>query len=279
MIPRYQRILFWTLVAGIALMSLFLLRGCRQAHRRLTAIDNATPISAPTSAAPEDVTLYLASDADDSITATTAQLALPQDPTHRARTLLQHLLAEYALPNSPHSLQSGPSVDDVFLLDLPATVPTFGNTSSPRQQAIINLHGSFVENHPSGVAVEDLTIRSIIGTLHSALPNVITISFLVDGQTRDNLAGHADLSHPYPAIDTAYKPAPSDLPAPAPPPATKPAIKPTAPAATKPVPPATKSATSPTTPSAIKPVTPPITKPATPPPAKPSPKPQDPAQP
>ncbi len=208
MIPRYQRILFWTLIAGITLMSLFLLRGCQQAHKRLTAIDDPTPLAAPaTSSTNEDVTFYLASDADGSITATTRQLALPQEPTLRARTILQHLLGEYMLPNSSHPLQSGPSVDDVFLLDLPTT-PTFGNTSSPPQLAVINLHGSFVANHPSGIAAEDLTIQSIIGTLHSAFPQITQIRFLVDGQPRDTLAGHADLSRSYPAQDTAYKPSP-----------------------------------------------------------------------
>ncbi len=189
-------------------MTLFLLRGCRQAHNRLTAIDDATPISAPTtSASAEEITFYLASDADTSITTATRQLALPQDPTLRARTLLQHLLGEYALPSSAHPLQSGPSVDDVFLLDLPAPPPSFGSSRSTPQLAVINLHGSFVNNHPSGVATEDLTLESIIGTLHAALPQVTQIRFLVDGQPRDTLAGHADLSRSYPAIDTAYKPA------------------------------------------------------------------------
>jgi hypothetical protein len=207
-IPRYQRILFWTLVAGITLMSLFLLRGCQQAHKRLTAIDDPTPLAAPaTSSGNEDVTFYLASDADDSITATTRQLALPQEPTLRARTLLQHLLSEYMVPASSHALQSGPTVDDVFLLDLPPS-NTFGSTSSTPQLAVVNLHGSFVDNHPSGIAAEDLTIQSIIGTLHSAFPQITQIRFLVDGQPHNTLAGHADLSRPYPAVDTAYKPSP-----------------------------------------------------------------------
>ena len=38
MIPRYQRILFWSLAAGIFLMAAFLLRGCEQAHERLAAL-------------------------------------------------------------------------------------------------------------------------------------------------------------------------------------------------------------------------------------------------
>jgi Sporulation and spore germination len=208
-IPRYQRILFWILVVCILVMAFFLGRGAYQANKRLTAVEDATPIAAPThSAGDEDITLYLASDADGSITATTAHFALPQEPTLRARALLQNLLSEYGQPNSSHPLQSGPNVDDVFLLNLPSTAPpAFGATSGPAPQlAVINLHASFADNHPSGISAEDLTLQSIIGTLHNAFPQVAQIRFLVDGQPRDTLAGHADLTRAYPAIDTAYKP-------------------------------------------------------------------------
>jgi hypothetical protein len=193
MIPRYQRVLFWILIGGIALMAAFLLHGCQQAHKRLTAFNDATPIAAPTTASTEDVTLYLASDTDGSITATSSQVPLPKDASIRARILLDHLIAQYALPTSAHPLQPGPAVDDVFLLN---------------NQAIVNLRSSFTDNHPSGVLVEDLTIKSIIGTLHAALPQITEIRFLVDGEPHDTLAGHADLQRTYPAADTTTKPSP-----------------------------------------------------------------------
>ncbi|WP_263368447.1 GerMN domain-containing protein [Edaphobacter bradus] len=195
MIPRYQRILFWSLVGGISLLALFLIHGCRQAHLRLTELNSAMPIAAPNAATTEDVTFYLASDADGTITPSRAQVALPKNPTLRARVLLNDLLAQYSQPDSPHPLQSGPAIDDVFLLTNPST-PNTGET------AILNLHGSFVANHPSGVEVETLTLNSIIGTLHAALPQIAHVRFLVDGQPHDTLAGHADLSRSYPCIDT-----------------------------------------------------------------------------
>jgi len=204
MIPRYQRILFWILIAGILLMAAFLLRGCEQAHERLNASNNATPIAAPTTASTEDITLYLANDADASITPTTESLALPQEPTVRARALLEHLLSTYSLPASNHPLQSGPAIDDVFLLTDPEPSPG----EQPGQLAVVNLRGSFVDNHPSGIQVEALTVQSIIGTLHAALPQITAIRFLVDGQPYDTLAGHADLLHTYPAADTTAKPMP-----------------------------------------------------------------------
>jgi hypothetical protein len=213
MIPRYQRILFWSLAAGILLMAAFLLRGCQQAQKRLGAPNDATPIAAPTTTSTEDITLYLANDADASITPTTQSVSLPQAPTLRARALLEHLLATYATPNSDHPLQGGPAVDDVFLLTGPAAPGDKGNkTDQPGQFAVINLRGSFIDNHPSGIIVEALTVQSIIGTLHAALPQITTIRFLVDGQPHDTLAGHADLLRTYPATDTAAKPTPLTQP-------------------------------------------------------------------
>ena len=216
MIPRYQRILFWSLAAGIFLMAAFLLRGCEQAHERLAALDDATPIAAPTTAGTQDITLYLASDADASIVPATESLALPEEPAARARTLLEHLLAAYALPDSAHPLQGGPAVDDVFLLPDPQPGPQSESHreypsrfhSQPGQLAVINLRGSFTDNHPSGILVEALTVQSIIGTLHAALPQITAIRFLVDGHPHDTLAGHADLLRTYPATATEAKPTP-----------------------------------------------------------------------
>jgi hypothetical protein len=227
MIPRYQRILFWSLIAGIFLMAAFLVHGCRQAHKRLTAFNDATPIAAPTTASTEDITLLLANDADGSITPTQQQLALPQDPTLRARALLEHLLAEYSLPTSAHVLQSGPAVDDVFFVSLPIVTPAANNTLSSTtglsqrdephpassahstgELAVVNLRSSFIENHPSGIQAENLTILSIVGTLHAAFPQLTEVRFLVDGQPHDTLAGHADLRRTYPVIDTTTRPTP-----------------------------------------------------------------------
>jgi hypothetical protein len=212
MIPRYQRILFWSLIGGIFLMGAFLLHGCEQAHKRHTALNDSTPIAAPTTTSTEDFSLYLANDADASITPTSASLALPQEPSLRVRALLEHLLSSYAGPSSAHHLQSGPAVDDVFLLNLPEPGTPHQTSSGTGQLAVINLHGGFVDNHPSGIQVEALTLQSIIGTLHAALPEVLQIRFLVDGQPRDTLAGHVDLSQTYPATDTTTHPTPPEAP-------------------------------------------------------------------
>jgi hypothetical protein len=68
--------------------------------------------------------------------------------------------------------------------------------------AVIDLRSSWVNQHPSGVEAESLTLRSILGTLHRNLPRIEQVRFLVDGQARETLAGHADLLRTYHVRDT-----------------------------------------------------------------------------
>lgn len=228
MIRRHQRIVFWCLVGCILGMGILLavgrLRG-RQKIEALVAADQ-TPLDAPTAMA-ETVTLDLANDNDGTITAASRQIALPQDPNARARALIDHLIAEYALPGSAHALPPGAAVAEVFLLPLPLvgyttdsttqatkdggfrpTLPVASTDPDPVQArqpggelAVIDLHSAFVNQHPSGVEVESLTLRSILGTLHANLPQIEQVRFLVDGQARETLAGHADLLRTYPAVE------------------------------------------------------------------------------
>jgi hypothetical protein len=221
MIPRYQRILFWILAGAILLMALFLLRGCEQAREKLTRHRDETPLAAPVATASETVQIALANDADGSITLMDREIALPTESTARAHALLARLIAEYSYRNSAHPIESGPAIDDVFLLDLPVRPPVatgassaeaqshpFGdNPSQPHvpggQLAIVNLHGAFADHHPSGIEPETLTIDSIIGTLYANFPRIEQVRFLVDGHTRETLNGHADLLRTYPVLNTA----------------------------------------------------------------------------
>jgi hypothetical protein len=118
MISRHLRITFWCLIAAILAMALWLFHVHQRERDRLHSLADDTPIDAPYTDA-EPITLDLANDSDGSITATTRQLALPTEVTARARALLDHLVADYATPGSPHPLPSGAAVDGVFLLPLP----------------------------------------------------------------------------------------------------------------------------------------------------------------
>jgi hypothetical protein len=228
MIQRHQRIVFWSLIFCIIGMGVLLAVERQRGRNRIQGLADATPLDAPT-AMTESVTLDLANDTDGTITPTIRQIALPEEANARARALIDHLIAEYALPGSEHPLASGSAVAEVFLLPLPlvghavdpsssavvdggfrGTVPvasTDPNAVQPKtaggELAVIDLRSSFTNQHPSGVEVESLTLLSILGTLHVNLPQIEQVRFLVDGQARETLAGHADLLRTYPVRDTA----------------------------------------------------------------------------
>jgi hypothetical protein len=160
-------------------------------------------------------------------------LPLPADPGARAHAVLGKLLDLYAAPDAAHSVPGGAtSVVQVFLLPAPeiagaapaASKPksadskkvvilpresrsvTPGSPSQDAQQtgplmAVVNLTGKFAATHPSGIETEMLTVLSICGTLRANLPRVAQVRFLVDGQQRATLAGHADLTRTYLTAD------------------------------------------------------------------------------
>ena len=229
MIRRHQRIVFWCLVVCIVGMGALLALGRQRGRQRIEALAaDQTPLDAPTAMA-ETVTLELANDDEGTIMPVSRQIAMPPEPNARARALIDHLIAEYALPGSPHALTPGAAVAEVFLLPLPLVGYTTDSSSTASKDggfrptlpvgsddpdqlrakqpggelAVIDLHSAFVNQHPSGVEVESLTLRSILGTLHANLPQIEQVRFLVDGQARETLAGHADLLRTYPAADTS----------------------------------------------------------------------------
>ena len=220
MIPRYQRILFLLLLASSVFMAVFLVYLHQQNFSAVKNADN-TPIEAPAYSAAEDATLLLASDADGDVKPVTRSLALPQQPAIRARALLEHLLAEYALPRAAHSIGGGLAVDDVYLVPLPlggqtalavprAPIEAVKQedadplTRAAGQLAIVNLRSAWADAHPSGITTETLTIESIVGTLHANLGEITAVRFLVDGKPRATLAGNVELDRTYDTAETVH---------------------------------------------------------------------------
>jgi hypothetical protein len=222
LIARYQRIFFWTLLGLSVLMAGYLIYLHQHVRTNASLQGDNTPIEAPESSGAENITFATAHDSDGTITNIDRSIALPGTSAVRARALLEHLLADYALPTSEHRLPGGIAVDDVFLVSLPLMAPQQVEANSRQapqlpskaedadplthasgELAVVNLRGSWVETHPSGIESETLTLLSIIGTLHANLPAITQVRFLVDGQTRATLAGHVNLARIYPSIDTS----------------------------------------------------------------------------
>lgn len=220
MIPRHQTILFSLLVLASLVMGGVLWHLRERAHQRLVAGEDSAPTRAPEVAPAEQATLMVANDYDNSLLGQVHSLPLPSDPGSRARAVLGKLLEIYAAPDSTHPVPGGASsVAQVFLLPVlesdSGKATAFGTSASGSstarptdsgsgpELAVVNLTSSFVSTHPSGLETETLTVLSICGTLRANLPRVTQIRFLVDGQERATLAGHADLTRTYLTSDAA----------------------------------------------------------------------------
>lgn len=224
-IPRYQKILFALLLLASLAMGVVLWQLRERAHRRLIAGQDSAPTRAPLVAPAEQATLLVADDSDGQLLSQAYSLPLPADPGARARVILGKLFDLYAAPGAAHPVPGGAaSVLQVFLMPAPPlaaeTIPlgaaSTGNSNTasanaPAQSpqsagpelAVVNLSGSFAVTHPSGIETEMLTVLSICDTLRANLPRVTQVRFLVDGQERPTLAGHADLTRTYLTGDAA----------------------------------------------------------------------------
>jgi hypothetical protein len=199
MIPRYQKIVFSVLLAAALIMTGVLWHLRQRAHQRLLAGEDSAPTKAPEVAPTEQATLLVANDADGSMLVQARSLPLPGDPSARARVLLDELLDLYAAPGAAHPVSGGASgVAQVFLLPIPGSKDS---ENSGDELAVVNLTSAFAAGHPSGLETETLTVLSICGTLRANLPQVTQVRFLIDGQQRPNLAGHADLTRTYLTAD------------------------------------------------------------------------------
>jgi hypothetical protein len=195
MIPRYQKIVVLVLLVVSIGMAAVLVRLRERAHDRLLKGEDLAPTTAPAVAPAVQATLIVANDLDGTMITENQSLPLPADGEARARALVEKLLELYAEPGSTHPVPGVPrAVLQVFLLPQPQDKADL----SPRGQlAVVNLAGDFADGHPSGILTEALTIESICSTLRANLPQVAEVRFLVDGQSRATLAGHADLTRTY----------------------------------------------------------------------------------
>jgi hypothetical protein len=140
----------------------------------------AGPVAPPTSGPTEQVTLYVADDASGTIQPQPASIPLPQDRQQRAREIIRALMGVYLSKSSTHPITPGSDIRDVYLIN-----PGL---------AVLDMNSTFADGHRSGVLVEDLTIASLVKTISENVPGILRVQILVNGQERDTLAGHADLS-------------------------------------------------------------------------------------
>lgn len=207
-IPRYQAVLLIVLIVASLGMGGMLWHLHDKAHQAMLTGEDSAPTEAPEVAADAPATLVVANDDDNSLREQEQALPLPEEDGARARAVLNRLLESYSTPDSPHPVPNGTAaVKQVFLLPIASSAKKAAAENGP-QLAVVNLSGSFAAGHPSGLETETLTILSICGTIHANLPRVTEVRFLVDGEPRASLAGHADLTRTYLVSDAITSGAP-----------------------------------------------------------------------
>ena len=210
MISRVHKVLFLIMLLACVVMAAFLIRLRNRAQDRLHAEAAIAPaeITEGSSSAPRTVTLYVPNDLDASITAVQRRIAMPADDNAQARVLLDNLIAAFHAPGSTHPMSVASGVNEVYFLPLPKAQgpPATGRI------AVVDLSGSLAAAQPSGIEPETLTLLAMMATLHANMPSVAEVHFLVDGQPRETLAGHADLTRTYLASDAGPEAKPEAAP-------------------------------------------------------------------
>ncbi len=175
MIPRHFQIAIGLLLVSILIIGISLTRMPEQSP----ASTQLGPAAPPVAGKQEQVRVLVAYDYDQALRWRDAEAFMPEDRGLRAREAVRSILSQYLQSPSPHPLGKGADVKDVYWI---------GNDT-----LVVDMTPQFADAHPSGVLVEQLTLVSLIETLNANVPGITKVKFLVNGQERETLAGHADL--------------------------------------------------------------------------------------
>ncbi len=180
MIPRHFYIAASVMLAAVLGMSIYAWRMRGRVAATPASSSDSRPVVAPVSGPTEEVTLFVAYDDLGILRAQAARIPLPSVRQQRAEELLRALIALYLDKTSPHPIPVGSDVRSVYLID-----PGL---------AVIDINAAFADGHRSGVLSEELTVASLLQTLSANIPGILKAKILVEGQPRETLAGHVDLS-------------------------------------------------------------------------------------
>ncbi|HTX42616.1 MAG TPA: GerMN domain-containing protein [Acidobacteriaceae bacterium] len=211
---RAHKILLVGLLLLCVAMAAALIRLRNRAQDRLQEEATSAPAMAPAAGTPTSaVTLYVPNDLDGSLTTGQRSVPLPEDANARAKVLLETLVQAFNAPGSTHPMRVSQGINEVYLLPAPAGA---GQTKSGDELAVVDLTSALAAAQPSGIEPETLTLEAMLATLHANMPEITEVHFLVDGQPRETLAGHADLTRTYMASEANPEPNPQSSPAAAP---------------------------------------------------------------
>ncbi len=188
MIPRHLKIMAAVLAVVVVILGAYTFRLKHRAERTQTKVAlDQLPVAAPVTGPSSGAVLYVADDRTGLLARTTVTIPLPANSTERTQQILRNLLTLYQTNPSPHAIGEGSDVKDVYFVK--------------NGLVVVDFNSAFAEKHPSGILAEELTVASIIATLHANNSEIKTVKILVDGKERETLAGHADLETPLDAAN------------------------------------------------------------------------------
>lgn len=231
MISRLQQFFFLFLLIACIAMAATILHIRQDAKARLASHANQAIASQAGEEKVYAATVMIPNDMTGQLDPVQLSLALPQDPSRRAQALLNQLLACWEESDSTHPFGTGsltapattaatttsstpatnqatsPNIRSVYfvpLLDQPSPDPAHPDPAHKASQenkllAVVDLNAAFPLAQPSGIEPETLSLRSMVETLYANFPSVAEVRFLVNGEARATLAGHADLERAYDA--------------------------------------------------------------------------------
>jgi hypothetical protein len=178
-IPRHFQITIGVLLLAVLISGMMLIRERHNDQEASFRAASSPPAGPPITGQQERIPILVAYDEDQALRWRNATVFMPADRGLRAREALRAVLAQYQQSPSPHPLAKGADIKDVYLIG--------------SDTMVIDTTSQFADGHPSGILLEHLTIVSLIETVAANVPGLAKIKFLVEGQERETLAGHADL--------------------------------------------------------------------------------------
>lgn len=157
-------------------------------ERRLAA---PTPDAEPAPPAPEApagvgphiaATLYFVSEDGTQLEGRALDVPLRDSPAAQARALVEAQLAADPPPPLTRAVPAGVTVRGVFL--------------TGRDDAYVDLDGTFVSALPGGSHNELMATYAIVSAITTNLTPVARVQILIDGREVETLTGHVDLREP-----------------------------------------------------------------------------------
>lgn len=148
-----------------------------------------TPAPQPSESAPEgpnrnqrEVTLFFLSVEGEDLAPEKRKIFLTETISDQARQAVRELIEGPRGPLRP-TMPPGTEVREVYLA---------GDGT-----AYVDLSESFVDAHPGGSSAEIDTVFSLVDTLAYNFPEIRRVKILVEGEERQTLKDHLDLTRPY----------------------------------------------------------------------------------